>query len=143
MAALADTNILVYRFDPRFPETQRIATGLLEMGIAEGTLYIAHQAIIELVSTLTRPLGGKAPLLPFADALREVEELLLEVDVLFPDAELVRIALRGALAYQLSWFDAHMWAYAERFGLDELWSDDFQHGRIYGTVQVVNPFIDL
>ncbi|HYH47393.1 MAG TPA: hypothetical protein VEG34_17060 [Thermoanaerobaculia bacterium] len=29
MAALVDTNILVYRHDPRFPKKQRIATDLL------------------------------------------------------------------------------------------------------------------
>jgi predicted nucleic acid-binding protein len=33
-----------------------------------------------------------------------------------------------------------MWAYAERFGLEELVSENLQHGRLYGTVQVVNPF---
>ena len=78
--ALVDTNVLVYRFDPRFPRKQTIAD------------------------------------------------------------ELLRLALRGVATYQLSCFDAHMWAYAERFGLDELVSEDFQHGRMYGTVQVTNPF---
>ncbi len=61
--------------------------------------------------------------------------------MLYPDDELLRIALRGAAAYQLSWFDAHMWAHAERFGLSELLSEDFQHGRLYGTVQITDPFI--
>ncbi len=62
--------------------------------------------------------------------------------MLYPDQELVRIALRGAAAYQLSWFDAHLWAHAERFGLAELLSEDFQHGRLYGTVEIVNPFLE-
>ncbi len=61
--------------------------------------------------------------------------------MLFPDEELVRIALRGAAAYQLAWFDAHLWAYAERYGVQELISEDFEDGRLYGTVQAVNPFI--
>jgi predicted nucleic acid-binding protein len=39
-----------------------------------------------------------------------------------------------------AWFDAHMWACAEHYGLAEMWSEDFQHGRLYGTVRVVNPF---
>lgn len=60
--------------------------------------------------------------------------------MLYPDRELVRIALRGAAAYQLSWFDAHMWAYAERFGLGQLLSEDFEHGRVYGSVEAVDPF---
>jgi predicted nucleic acid-binding protein len=48
--------------------------------------------------------------------------------------------LRGAAAYQLSWFDAHLWAYAEHYGLAELFSEDFEHDRLYGTVRMVNPF---
>jgi predicted nucleic acid-binding protein len=75
------------------------------------------------------------------EARREAEEFLHQFVVLYPDDRLVRTALRGAAAYQLSWFDAHMWAYAEHFGLAELWSEDFQHDRRYGTVRVVNPFL--
>jgi predicted nucleic acid-binding protein len=33
-----------------------------------------------------------------------------------------------------------MWAYAERYGLRELVSEDFEDGRLYGTVQAINPF---
>jgi predicted nucleic acid-binding protein len=142
VASLVDTNILVYRFDWRFPDKQRLATELLRAGIADGSVFVPHQAIVEFVAAATRPLDGTDPLLDPADARREAEELLTQFDVLFPDQELVRIALRGAAAYQLSWFDAHMWAYAERFGLVELFSEDFQHRRLYGTVEVVNPFLE-
>jgi predicted nucleic acid-binding protein len=55
----------------------------------------------------------------------------------------VRNAIRGCAAYQLNWFDAHLWSYAEHYGLEEILSEDFQHDRLYGTVRVVNPFIDL
>lgn len=141
MPALVDTNVLVYRFDPRFPEKQRLATDLLRAGIADGSLRLPHQAVVEFVAVATRPLPEVGPLLEPADARREAEELLLQFEVLYPDAELLRIALRGAAAYRLPWFDAHLWAYAERFGLEELLSEDFQHARIYGTVEVVNPFL--
>jgi predicted nucleic acid-binding protein len=53
----------------------------------------------------------------------------------------VRTAIRGMAAYQLSWFDAQIWACAEHYGLSELWSEDFQHDRLYGTVRVLNPFV--
>jgi predicted nucleic acid-binding protein len=141
VASLVDTNVLVYRFDPRSPDKQRIATELLRVGIGEGSVFLSHQAIVEFVSATSRPLEGAAPLLEPADARREAEELLSQFDVLYPDQELVRIALRGAAAYQLSWFDAHMWAYAERYGVEQLLSEDFQHGRLYGTVEIVDPFV--
>jgi predicted nucleic acid-binding protein len=140
VAALVDTNVLVYRFDPRYPEKQRAATELLRAGIANTSLVLAHQAIVEFVAAVTRPLGTSEPLLDPADARREAEEMLSQFEVLYPDENMLRIALRGAAAYQLAWFDAHMWAYAERFGLDEMLSEDFEDGRLYGTVQVTNPF---
>ena len=140
MASLIDTNVLVYRFDSRFPDKRRVANELMRAGLADGSAHLAHQAIVEFIPAVTRPVVDGEPLLTVIDARREAEELLSQFDVLYPDEELVRIALRGAAAYQLSWFDAHMWAYAERFGIDELVSEDFQEGRLYGTVQIVNPF---
>ncbi len=141
MAALVDTNVLVYRFDPRFPEKQAIATRLLRQGIAEDTIRLPHQAIVEFVSVITKPLDNNEYLLSPEEARREAEELLSQFLVLYPNAEVLRTAIRATAAYQLSWFDAHLWAYAEHFGLAELISEDFQHDRFYGTVRVVNPFL--
>lgn len=141
MAALVDTNILVYRYDPRFPEKQRIAADLLRQGVARDTIRIPHQALVEFVAVTSRPLGAHPPLLRPEEARREAEEMLLQYQVLYPNAVLFRTALRGAAAYQLSWSDAHLWAYAECNGLSEIISEDFQHSRLYGTVQVRNPFV--
>lgn len=105
VASLVDTNVLVYRFDPRDP--------LKQQGV---------------------------PLLDRADALLEAEALLAEFPVLYPNRETLRTAIRGAATYGLQWFDAHLWACAEVNGLDELSSEDFQHGRHYGSVRAVNPF---
>lgn len=140
MAALVDTNVLVYRHDPRFPDKQRIATDLLRQGIAGDSIKLPHQAVVEFVAAVTRPLSDGQPLLSPEDARREAEELLTQFEVLYPTDALVRLALRGAAAYQLDWFDAHLWAYAEHYGLAELISEDFQAGRVYGTVRIRNPF---
>lgn len=75
-----------------------------------------------------------------ADALREAEELLQQFTILYPNESIVRDAVRACAAYQLSWFDAHMWAYAEHYGLTEILTEDFQHDRQYGRVRAVNPF---
>lgn len=141
MAALVDTNVLVYRFDPRFPKKQRTATDLLRRGLREDSLRVPHQAIVEFVAAVTRPIRGSDPLLSADEARREAEEMLAQFAVVYPNEALVRTALRGAAAYQLSWLDAHLWAYAEHYGLSELISEDFQHDRLYGTVRVVNPFL--
>ncbi|MBI4527861.1 MAG: PIN domain-containing protein [Deltaproteobacteria bacterium] len=140
MAALVDTNILVYRFDPRFPNKQQIASELLRRGIEEDSIRVPHQAIVEFVAVVTRPLIGEQPLLTPDEARREAEEFLAQFTILYPNEGLLRLALRGAAAYRLNWFDAHLWAYAEHYGLSELVSEDFQHDRLYGTVRAVNPF---
>jgi predicted nucleic acid-binding protein len=140
VAALVDTNVLVYRVDPRFPAKQAVATRLLHDGIRDGTVHVPHQALLEFVAVVTRPMKGGTRLLSDAEAWREAEDLMTACPVLFPTEAVVRNALRGAAVYQLSWFDAHLWAYAETFGLADLYSEDFQHGRRYGTVRAVNPF---
>jgi predicted nucleic acid-binding protein len=140
VAALVDTNVLVYRFDPRFPRQQVVATEILRRGVAEDSIRVPHQAVLEFVAAVTRPLPQGASLLSLTDAVREAEELLAQFVILYPNDALLRTALRGAVAYQLPWFDAHLWAYAEHYGLTELLSEDFQHGRLYGSVRAVNPF---
>jgi predicted nucleic acid-binding protein len=140
VAVLVDTNVLVYRFDPRDRRKQKIATDLLRSGIADGSLRIAYQAVIEFYAAVTRPRRGGAPLLTQTEATREAEELIAEFEIVYPTEQVLRGAILAAAAYRLSWFDAQMWAYAETNGLNELISEDFQHGRLYGTVRVVDPF---
>lgn len=141
MAALVDTNVLVYRYDARFPDKQRKATELLRAGIAADDLRLPHQAILEFVATTTRAAKSAAPLLSLQEAWREAEDLLDQFTILYPTESVIRTAIRGAATYQLSWFDAQIWAYAECNALDILLSEDFEHDRRYGTVRVVNPFV--
>jgi predicted nucleic acid-binding protein len=138
LAALIDTNILVCRFDDRFPKKQEIAVELLRRGIAEDSVRIPHQAIVEFVAASTRSTQGHV-ILPLLEALREAEEFLKQFPILYPNEGILRQALRGCAAYQLSWFNAHMWAYAEYYGL-ELLTEDFEHDRLYGTVRAIDPF---
>ena len=141
VAALVDTNVLVYRFDPRNSVKQARAEDLLRTGIADGSVRIAHQSVVEFMAAVSRPLPDLGrPLLEPLDARRETEELLRVFAVLYPDDHHVRVALQGMAAYQLSWWDAHLWAFAEIHSLDTLWSEDFQDQRWYGAVKVRNPF---
>jgi predicted nucleic acid-binding protein len=143
VSALVDTNVLVYRFDPRFPQKQQAANDLLRRGIAEDDVQIPHQVLIEFVAVITRPVRGGAPLLSREEAARETELLLRQFMVIYPTEQVLRAAFYGQETYQLSWFDAHLWAYAEVYGLSTLVSEDFQHGRRYGKVVARNPFLEI
>lgn len=143
MASLIDTNVLLYAFDPRFAAKQRLAVDLLRGGVPGTDLVLAHQVLVEFVAAAIRPrrdLDG-AGLLSLVDATLVVERFMEQFTVLYPDENVLRCAAVGALRYQLSWYDAHLWAYAEANGLDEIFSEDFEHGRYYGSVRAHDPFL--
>ena len=54
MAALVDTNVLVYRFDGRFPDKRKIAAGILRRGILEDSVIRCGRRI-RLLWNLLRP----------------------------------------------------------------------------------------
>ncbi len=139
MTALVDTNVLVYRYDARFPEKQAVASRLLRDGLVHDELVLPHQALIEFLAATTRTIGAHQILEPSV-ARRETEEHLRMYPIVYPTAQLVRTALMGMAHHQLRWFDAHLWAYAEHYGLETIYTEDFQDGRYYGSVRVINPF---
>jgi len=140
---LVDTNILIYSFDRRYPVKQRIARDLLDEGARDGSLVLAHQTIVEFVAAASRPradFGGQPILMP-EQARFEAENFMMEFQIVYPDEAVLRTALQSVSAYGFSWFDAHLWAYAEVHGLSEIFSEDFEHGRYYGSVRVCDPFL--
>jgi predicted nucleic acid-binding protein len=143
VASLVDTNILVCRCDPRDPAKRDAALAVLRRGEASGDLRIAHQSLVEFVNSVIRSRGGEMPLMTREDATRQAELFITEFPVIYPNEHVFRAALRGMATYRLPWFDAHLWAYAEHFGIPEILSEDFEHGRWYGTVRVRNPFVEL
>ena len=141
VAAQIDTNVLVYRFDNRFARSRK------------------SQRVF---------FGEVSPMIPFAFRIRRLLGLsqrnasdpwLHNSPIGRRSARSRRIpeAIYGALskranppqcrsgyaAYQLNWFDAHLWSYAEHSGLSEILTEDLQHERLYGTVRVINPFTSL
>ena len=141
MAFLVDTNVLVYSFDARYLDKQRIARQVLQQGLADNSARIPHQALVEFVSVVTRIKVGSDPLLPLDEARHEVEEIMMQFPILFPNAAIVHSALLAAAAFRIPWCDAHMWAYAEHYGMEEIVSQDFEHGRLFGSVRIRNPFL--
>jgi len=141
VASLVDTNILVYCHHPSEPVKREVARELLRKGAAENTLRLPHQAMVEFVHAVTKGRAGRMPLLSREQAWRQAEDFLNEFPVLYPSESVYRTALLGMAAYKISWYDAHLWAYAEHYCIPEILSEDFEHGRIYGTVRIRNPFL--
>ena len=96
--------------------------------------------MVEFVNAVTKRRTGGA-LLSEEEAWRQSEDFLNEFQILYPNERVFRTAMLGMAAYKFHWYDAHLWAYAEHYGVIELLSEDFEHGRKYGTVRVRNPFL--
>jgi predicted nucleic acid-binding protein len=143
VASLVDTNILVYCFDSRELAKRAIARETLRQGAAERVIHIPHQALIEFISVVTRRRGHGAAMLTEEEATRQAEGFMADFPVLYPNDRVFRTALFGMATYRLPWYDAHLWAYAEHYGLPEILSEDFTHERMYGTVRIRNPFAVL
>src|SRR5258708_7867866 len=131
---------MVYCYDPSDPRKRTVARDVLRRGAAASVLLIPHQAMVEFVNAVTKQrMAG--PFLSREEAWRQAEDFLNEFQILYPNEKVFRTAMLGMAAYKFPWYDAHLWAYAEHYGLPELLSADFEHCRRYGTVRVRNPFL--
>ena len=98
MASLVDTNILVYRCDPRDLAKRDAARSVLRRGELSGDFRLAHQSLVEFVNSAIRSRGGQSPLMTREDATRQAELFMVEFPVLYPNQHVFRAALLGMTA---------------------------------------------
>lgn len=58
------------------------------------------------------------------------------------DDAYVRAGLDVARRYGINYYDAALLAAAERLGAPVFYTEDLNHGQLYGTVRAVNPFLE-
>lgn len=78
--------------------------------------------------------------LTFAEAERWVE-LFGRYPTVPVDHALVRQGIAYAGAFRISYWDAAVIAAAERLEAPILYTEDLNHGQLYGSVRVINPFL--
>jgi len=132
-----DTNVLVYMFARDAPEKQRRAEGIFVAAADAGCATLSVQVLQEFYVTVTRKLTE--PLHPETARLA-VAEFAAQTVVHTP-AELVLRAADLAQSDSLSLWDALIVEAARAGGCGTLYSEDLQHGRRFGTVRVVDPFV--
>ena len=133
-SVFVDSNVFLYKLYANDPRKQAAADKWIA-AIWDGHAgRISWQVIHEFYYNAVRKLH-----IPVATA-REFAEQLLE---LRPEAvyfDTVQRAWGWCDHAQLSYWDGLIVAAAEQAGCRWLLSEDFQSGRRYGTVTVVNPF---
>ncbi len=130
-----DTNVLIYAAAGRQdqPRKQHRAIEL----VARGEFGISGQVLQEFfVNVIRKP----AVPLTVADALEWIERLSLQPCAPV-DATLVRNGIVLAERYRISYWDGAILAAAESLGAETLYTEDLNHGQLYGSVIVENPFL--
>lgn len=132
-----DTNVIVYTFSKVPAEAAKRARA--EEVMRAHTYGISAQVLQELYVVLTRKNYIE---LPPNDALIVVENFR-GTPCVAVDAALVEAGIRVSQRYQTSYWDGAILAAAERLGAKILYSEDLNHGQLYGSVLVENPFVGI
>ncbi len=134
-----DTNILVYAYDLSAGRKHILAVQWMERWWEERTGCLSIQVLQEFFVTVTQKIA--APLtLPVA---RQIVADLAHWRLHVPEARDVLEAIDLQRDYRLSFWDAMALQSARRLGCRRFFSEDLEHGRSYGGIQVVNPFADV
>lgn len=132
MRPFLDTNVLVYAAlsdDPRRPTAERLLTG-------GGTISV--QVLNEFVNVARGKLSWSWPDIETMLALVSGQSRrVLDLSVATHEA-----AVALARDHRLSFYDALIVASALEAGCDTLFTEDMQHGRKFGGLVIVNPFIE-
>ncbi len=73
----------------------------------------------------------------------DVIELLEEQPFIATDLTLIKNAIELSVRYHISYWDGAIIAAADALGAPILYTEELNHGQMYGSVNVVNPFIDI
>jgi predicted nucleic acid-binding protein len=129
-----DTNVLLYLTDTTERERQAKARSWLTYLWECNCGALSWQVLHEFYANAVRKLG-----VPREDA-RFLVGAYLEWHPVENSPALLQRAWRWMDDAQLSYWDASILASAEMAGCEFLLSEDFQAGRRYGGIEVLNPF---
>jgi predicted nucleic acid-binding protein len=136
-AYLLDTNVLVYAYDPRDRAKQARAQAVLERLVPRRLAVISVQCLTEFFRVVRWRLPE--PLTP-DEALARVTRLARVCPVLDLTSWIVLEACRASNTYQLSIWDALIWASAKVGQIPDVLSEDWEHERVLEGVRFLNPF---
>jgi predicted nucleic acid-binding protein len=129
-----DTNILIYAATGRRDEPRK-ATVARQI-VATKLFGVSAQTLAEFYNVATRQVLD--PL-----SLAEIDawiERLASFPFTVVDANIVRGGIFLSRRYAIRYFDAALLAAAQRLEAPVFYSEDLNHGQLYGSVRVVNPF---
>lgn len=134
-----DTNILVYAFDRSALRKHVIAAQFVKELWDNETGCVSIQVLQELFVNVTCKITSPVE----QQTARQIVADLGQWRVHSPEVSDLLLAIDYQKRYQLSFWDAMIVQSASRLNCNQLLSEDLNHGQVYGTVQVINPFIQI
>ncbi|HYG88830.1 MAG TPA: PIN domain-containing protein [Azospirillum sp.] len=129
-----DANVLCYAFDPR--EASRRARAIDLIGRARSAdCVLTLQALGEFYAVSTRKFA-----LPRDEAHAHVEDLHRSFAVQAADVDCLTTAIAANREHGVPFWDALLWATAQKAGCTLLLSEDGQDNRRLGDILILNPF---
>ena len=138
MKAFVDTNVLVYAYDRAAGSKHVRARELVEDLWNAGRGTLSTQVLQEFYVNVRRKAR---PPVSQEDARALVADYLAW-DPVVNDGAAVLEAVDAAHQHQLSFWDALVVVAAAKSGAAVIYSEDLNHGQRYGSVQVLNPFLE-
>lgn len=129
-----DTNVLLYAEDRKDLRKKRLAEEWIEGIWEQQRARCSWQVLHEFYANATRKLGSHP------EAARSLVRMYQLWEPVENGTEVVERAWYWMDEAQVSYWDGLILGAAERLGCSVLLSEDFQAGRSYGLVKVVNPF---
>lgn len=135
MRCFFDTNVLVYSRDPDDVAKRALARNLIERSIEEESFVVSTQVLVEFYATsIRRRLVGPAQAL-------DLVRFWGGHDTVPHTPDLVARGIELHQAHSLSIWDGLIVQAALDAQCEVLLSEDLQHGRRFGSLEVVNPFL--
>jgi predicted nucleic acid-binding protein len=134
--AFVDTNILVYAYDQGAGIRHEKALALVKQLWLEGNGTLSTQVLQEFYVNVRR----KAQRPITAEQARALISDYLAWDPIVNDGAAMLEAIDVEKRYQLSFWDSLIVAAARKGGASIIYSEDFNHGQRFGSVEVKNPF---
>ena len=135
MRRFFDTNVLVYSRDPDDAAKRAVARALIESAIEEESFVVSTQVLVEFYATSVR-----RRLLGPAQAL-DLVRFWGGHDTVPHTPDLVTRGIELHQAHSLSIWDGLIVQAALDAHCDILLSEDLQHGRRFGSLEIANPFL--
>lgn len=134
MRVFLDTNVIVYAYDSAEIERHPIAVRVIDALLSESDeVVISPQVASEFVNTMRRK--GTPP----ATLALQIRGLSV-FEMSSPTLATIGAAWALCTAHSIAWYDAIIVQTAIDARCDNLCSEDLQHRRKFGALEVVNPF---